>query len=361
MGLENIESGTRQYVVAEEAMETGQSACWHLGPQHVLYGKLRPYLNKVFLPEKEGRCSLEILPLLPREGFSRDLIAAVLQSPVVVQFTSQHSTGGRMPRADIRKLLAFQVPMPESVTECNKVGTELSRRLATCLNMRRAAERQFEASSALPVAELRSVFSLQELPAGWIRRPISDLVRADGQQIDSREADFSTLPFLGLENIESGTGRFVIPEDQAEPGRSACFRFGPQHVLYGKLRPYLNKVLLPQSNGRCALEILPLLPTEGFSREFVAAVLRSPLVVTYATHHSTGGRMPRADIRKLMRFEVPIPETRDACNQLGAQLTLRLNNCSVVHSAAARQLETVSAMPAATLRKFFNFENGVHA
>lgn len=159
LGLENIESATREFVVSEVVDETGRTACWRFGPQHVLYGKLRPYLNKVFLPAKEGRCSLEILPLTPKNGFNRDFIAAVLQSPSVVQFATQNSTGGRMPRADIRKLLAFEVPAPKATSECNGLGVQLSRELATCLKMRRAAERQLEAICALSAATLREVFN----------------------------------------------------------------------------------------------------------------------------------------------------------------------------------------------------------
>jgi len=37
----------------------------------------------------------------------------------------------------------------------------------------------------------------------------------------------------------------------------------------------------------------------------------SPPVVAYATQHSTGGRMPRADIRKLMKLVLPMPEAKD--------------------------------------------------
>jgi hypothetical protein len=116
----------------------------------------------------------------------------------------------------------------------------------------------------------------------------------------------------------------------------------------------LNKVFLPNTNGRCALEILPLLPREGLSREFVAAVLMSPPVVSYAAQHSTGGRMPRADMRKLLEFEVPVPGTVDACNQLGTELNSRMCKCVTVQTIAARQLAAVSTLQSATLREFFN-------
>jgi hypothetical protein len=54
------------------------------------------------------------------------------------------------------------------------------------------------------------------------------------------------LPYLGLEGIESGTGQFVVGELSKTPEapQANSFRFDERHVLYGKLRPYLNKVAL---------------------------------------------------------------------------------------------------------------------
>jgi type I restriction enzyme S subunit len=254
----------------------------------------------------------------------------------------------------------IRLQLPKDISEQQRLADEIEQRLLAISKMRAAAERQEHAASSLFMAELQGAFSTVKLPESWTYRPISDLIVLDGQQIDSRHPDFNRLPFLGLENIEPSTGRFIIPEDQSEPGRSSCFRFGPKHVLYGKLRPYLNKVYLPDADGRCALEIIPLLPKEGFSREFVAVVLMSPLVVVYATQYSTGGRMPRANIRKLIGLAVPMPEVKDECNRLGARLSGQLHTCNTIQTAVSRNMEAVTGLPAATLREFFNFGRDIH-
>lgn len=265
-----------------------------------------------------------------------------------------------VPGLDREEVYKLKLWFPPTVEAQNEIVNEIEQKFNQFEQMRIAAEQQAEATSALSIAVLRNVFSIQKLPPGWTRRAIGDLVHIDGTQIDSRHPDFTTLPFLGLENIESGTGCYVTSDESIETGRSACFRFDSRHVLYGKLRPYLNKVFLPNSDGRCALEILPFLPKGNFSREFVAAVLMSPSIVAYMIQHSTGGRMPRADIRKLMRFQVAMPETEDACNQLGVQLMKRLQICQTVRSSVSRGLEALLVLPSATLREFFNFGNDVH-
>jgi type I restriction enzyme S subunit len=117
----------------------------------------------------------------------------------------------------------------------------------------------------------------------------------------------SHLPYVGLEHVTSGTGDILLSNRADEGPNGAAFLFDDRHVLYGKLRPYLNKVALPEFSGRCSMELIPLLPHAGVLRGYVAALLRHPRVVAEAAGRNTGSRMPRADMRLLMGLEVPLP------------------------------------------------------
>ena len=65
--------------------------------------------------------------------------------------------------------------------------------------------------------------------------------------------------YLGLENIEQNTGRILeAPETDGAAIESQKYVFAPSQVLYGKLRPNLNKVALPDFAGVCSTDILPL-------------------------------------------------------------------------------------------------------
>lgn len=111
---------------------------------------------------------------------------------------------------------------------------------------------------------------------------------------------------MGLEQIEAGTGRVLSYDGNPAEGKSTTFAFDDRHVLYGKLRPYLNKVVLPDRPGRCSTEIIPLLPI-GVDRSFLAHLLRSARVVNAAMSDKTGSRMPRADMDALLGLEIEIP------------------------------------------------------
>jgi type I restriction enzyme S subunit len=117
------------------------------------------------------------------------------------------------------------------------------------------------------------------------------------------------LPYIGLEHIEKESGHFAdgfvpIPFNML----ATNFRFTPKHVLYGKLRPYLNKVVLPNFDGVCTTEILPILPNEGeLDRVYLWAVLLSPAFVTWATSQISGANLPRLDPKLLAEYEIPLP------------------------------------------------------
>jgi type I restriction enzyme S subunit len=126
--------------------------------------------------------------------------------------------------------------------------------------------------------------------------------------VASRE-ECGKLPYVGLEHIEKDTGHFV-PEFSALPETllATKFKFTPKHVLYGKLRPYLNKVALPAFEGVCTTEILPILPDERkLDRTYLWAVLLSPAFVAWASTNISGANLPRLDPKLLAQYCIPLP------------------------------------------------------
>jgi len=122
------------------------------------------------------------------------------------------------------------------------------------------------------------------------------------------ESECRSLPYVGLEDIEKETGNFT-PDFRPMPETllASKFRFTPRHVLYGKLRPYLNKVALPTFGGVCTTEILPLLPKAGkLERGYLYAVLLSPRFVNWASQNVSGANLPRIDPKRLLEFEIPL-------------------------------------------------------
>ena len=138
--------------------------------------------------------------------------------------------------------------------------------------------------------------------------PLGELCQIDRRSLRPDDPSTARLPFIGVENVVGGRG-FLDLETDSRVGiqKSTSFRFDERHVLYAKLRPYLNKVATPDFAGRCSTELLPLLPRDGVDRDFLAYLLRRGETVAFAMKSVTGARMPRTDMKVLMSMRVPFP------------------------------------------------------
>jgi len=117
-----------------------------------------------------------------------------------------------------------------------------------------------------------------------------------------------TYKYLGLEYIEQQTGRIIdAPETDGSSIQSQKYLFTPSHVLYGKLRPNLNKVGMPNFSGVCSTDILPLAVRRNALRDYVAFFLRSAGFVHHAVKHAAGTKMPRFGPRQFLETPIPLP------------------------------------------------------
>jgi len=113
--------------------------------------------------------------------------------------------------------------------------------------------------------------------------------------------------YVGLENLDS-SGKFLGVRASADAGlKSNKFAFTEDHVLYGKLRPYLAKIAAPDFGGICSTDIIPIRPGDRLDRRYLLHFLRTPAMVAHAAHKSVGINLPRLSPNVLESFEVPLP------------------------------------------------------
>ena len=77
--------------------------------------------------------------------------------------------------------------------------------------------------------------------------------------------------------------------------------------MYSKLRPYLNKVVIPNKSGYATSELVPFAPTKEINKYYFAYFLRSKAFVDYINANTNGARMPRASMDILKNFLIPVP------------------------------------------------------
>lgn len=142
----------------------------------------------------------------------------------------------------------------------------------------------------------------------WPTFPLGELCEMDRRGLRPDDPDAPLLPFVGVEHVEAGSGAIKFNNGtRVGSQKSTSFRFDERHILYGKLRPYLNKVATPEFAGKCSTELVPLLPRVGVDREFLGFLLRRQETVDYVMSSVTGARMPRTDMKALLSLPVPRP------------------------------------------------------
>lgn len=113
---------------------------------------------------------------------------------------------------------------------------------------------------------------------------------------------------LQLDMIESNTGKilskYFVSLDKIGV---STIKFSRDNVLYSKLRPYLNKVVLPDVAGFATSEMIPLFPTEELNKIFLAFVLRDDGIVRFLNAHVSGSKMPRVQADVFWNLGIILP------------------------------------------------------
>lgn len=268
LSIENIESNTGKLVnFAPTTGDKIRSAKLVFTTQDVLYCKLRPYLNKVYLPTFEGISATDLLPLRPKVGISREFIAYFLRTHQVVEYSNQRMRGIQLPRLTVESLLSIQVPVPPSAEQRRMVAKieEISRELRTTreslqkvtsimlqlrqsilarafrgeLTNRVSGEKPVEA----PLNELRRAreernhgvgetreSNLYDLPEGWVWVRIGDLTESSFYGPRFAKGDYSSTGVMTIRTTDMNEyGQLILRNPpRIQLAKADIARFGLQ-------------------------------------------------------------------------------------------------------------------------------------
>lgn len=138
----------------------------------------------------------------------------------------------------------------------------------------------------------------------WETKPISEVAPETASNHNQKGVVWN----LNLDMIESNSGllisKVMVPYEEL----NSVVAFDERNVLYSKLRPYLNKVIIPGGNGYATTELVPLRPnTTVLDKGFLGYLLRSDSFVKYADSIATGTKMPRMPLGALRKFPCILP------------------------------------------------------
>jgi type I restriction enzyme S subunit len=203
--LDHIESNTGHLLekTIKPISEAGSST--HAFDQrHVLYSKLRPYLNKVLLPQEIGLGTTELVPMLPKpDQLDRVYLAYYLKSSAFVNWVSSQTAGAKMPRVSMKVFWEHEIPLPPLAEQ---------KRIAAILDKADSLRRKRQQAIQLADQFLRAVFldmfgDPVANPKGWdeiVLKEIADIRSGvtKGKKVDSSNS--VTLPYMRVANVQDG-------------------------------------------------------------------------------------------------------------------------------------------------------------
>ncbi len=145
---------------------------------------------------------------------------------------------------------------------------------------------------------------------------LADLIRERKGSLDPQKYSNREFYYIGLENVQSLTGDIVgEPTKLGHDIRSRSKIFSSGDILYGRLRPYLNKVYLCSDdiiNGICSNEFFVLTPdTARILPNLMRMILTSSLVQDLICKLQSGSALPRIQVADLLNITIPLPPLKD--------------------------------------------------
>ena len=143
-----------------------------------------------------------------------------------------------------------------------------------------------------------------EIPEHWEIKRLKNICSQTNIKENSKG---NPLPYIGLENIESGSGKYIDTTSEVD---GIANRFCKSNVLFGKLRPYLSKVYLAKSDGICSTEFI-VYDTKENDCHFIHKLLLSQSFIDVVNSSTYGAKMPRANSEFINNIYTQIPPIQE--------------------------------------------------
>lgn len=170
----------------------------------------------------------------------------------------------------------------------------------------------------------------------------------------AKEQGHYNLPYVGMEHIKGSTAEFIGSLDNTEV-KSTTFHFDKGIILYGRLRPYLRKVILTTFEGHCSTELFPIKVNDKVNNKFLMYWLLSQRITDKINATWTGARMPRANMNKVLEFDISIPSIMEQ-QKIVQQLDELQEQTKKLEQIYEQKIKDLDELKQSILQKAFNGE-----
>ncbi|MBN1971034.1 MAG: restriction endonuclease subunit S [Candidatus Delongbacteria bacterium] len=292
----------------------------------------------------KGAVGSTIMKLTPIDGVDPKYLSYFIKSKY--RDIQNKPRGVGIPHVEPSLLWNFEMPTPNKdvqIEVAQKIDALFSKIDAGEENLKKV-EKQLEVYRQ---AVLKKAFE----NTGYKEVKLNDIVKQVKISFDPKKTKDEKV-YIGLEHISKGTGEILEYSSTSEV-RSNKNVFNSGNILYGKLRPYLSKVAIPNRNGVCSTDILVFEAKFGINNELVKYLLLNRDFVSFATDSSTGVQHPRTKWNIIKEYHFFIPKKIEEQQKLVSKIKSKFLLISKLHKDINNMVFRVDSLRQSILKKAF--------
>jgi type I restriction enzyme S subunit len=327
-----------------------------LNNRAVLFGKLNPRVEKVWKVQSDTKYrkigSTEWIPIFPdNEKVDSDFLYYVEWTKYVMPVAKTLVTGSTpsRQRVDPTSFFEIKIPLPplpeqraiaEVLSTVQKAKEKTDAVISATKELKKSLMKHLFSYGPVPVNEFNEFDELGEfnelgvnelqnaqnsknsknssnssnsiklketeiglVPEEWDVVRLGDVAEQRKETTNPRDGDWK---YVGLEHIDPGESHLKRYGFSNEV-RSSKSKFYSRDILYGKLRPYLDKGVLVDFEGICSTDIIVIKTKEDLNETLLSYLVHISDFREYATKTMTGVNHPRTSWRTLSQFSIPLP------------------------------------------------------
>lgn len=315
----------------------------------IIVSLVRPNLNAVAVVENSsenlqvastGYCVLRCNQAV----YSRYLFYFCQSETFINRMTAQ-ATGASYPAVSNSIVKNCEIPLPERNKQ--KEIADILDKVTGLISLRK---QQLAKLDELVKARFVEMFGdFKNNSKNWPIVKFDELAKIDGNMTTDYEK-YADYPHIGIDSIEKETGELkgyrTVKEDGVVSGK---YIFTPQHIIYSKIRPNLNKVALPDFEGLCSADAYPILPNpKNCNRIFLALTMRSDYFLDYILQFSARTNLPKVNRKEIAGFSMPLPPL-----SLQNDFATFVERVSQQKQTIQQSLEKLELMKKALMQEYF--------
>ena len=272
----------------------------------VLLASRSPDLKKAGMVTFDGICSEKTFVIETKDEsvLLQDFLPAIVRSESFWKYANDNQSGSVNHFINWTTFANYEFDLPDIETQ-----RKLSALLWTMERTKTAYKNLIAKTDELVKSQFVEMFGeFKRNTKGWPVLPFEKFATIDANMTTDYEK-YADYPHIGIDSIEKETGELkgyrTVKDDGVISGK---YVFTPEHIIYSKLRPNLNKVALPSFCGLCSADAYPILPNPDVcSRTFLAYVMRSAFFLDYILQFSARSNMPKVNRKEIAGFKSPMP------------------------------------------------------